>query len=62
MKKQNAMELNEQFKDCPTESHEYEIEGRKYIVVSHFTGTKDLDDVVFRNAYSQAMNEMLRVS
>ena len=36
MKKQNAMELNEQFKDCPTESHEYEIEGRKYIVVSHF--------------------------
>lgn len=58
MKKSNAEELNEQFKDCPTEKKEYEIDGRKYIVVSHFTGQKDLDEVVYKNAYDQAMNEV----
>ncbi len=58
----NAKELNEQYKDCPTQMMEIEIEGRKYIVVSHFTGKKDLDDVVYKNAYDRAMNEVLRAS
>ena len=58
----NAKELNEQYKDCPTQMMESEIEGRKYIVVSHFTGKKDLDDVVYKNAYDRAMNEVLRAS
>ena len=59
MKTANAKELNEKFKDCPTQMTEIEIEGRKYIVVSHFTGRKDLDDVVYKNAYKQAMDEVL---
>ena len=59
MKTTNAMELNEQFKDCPTQTQEYEIEGKKYIVISHFTGQKDLDDVIYTNAYKQAMSEVL---
>lgn len=59
MKTTNAKELGEQYKDCPTHTQEYEIEGRKYIVVSHFTGKKDLDEVVYKNAYNQAMDEVL---
>ena len=58
----NAKELNEQYKDCPTQMMEIEIEGRMYTVISHFTGQKDLDDVVYRNAYDRAMNEVLRAS
>ena len=60
MKKTNAKELNEQYRDCPTQEQEYEIEGRKYIVVSHYVGEKDLDEVVYRNAYDRAMSELLR--
>ena len=59
MKTTNAKELGEQYKDCPKQTQEYEIEGRKYIVVSHFTGKKDLDEVVYKNAYNQAMDEVL---
>ena len=59
MKTANAKELNEKFKDCPTQITEIEIEGRKYVVISHFTGLKDLDDVVYKNAYKQAMDEVL---
>ena len=60
MKKTNAKELNEQYRDCLTQEQEFEIEGRKYIVVSHYAGEKDLDEVVYRNAYDQAMSELLR--
>lgn len=60
MKKTNAKELNEQYRDCPTQEQVFEIEGRKYIVVSHYAGEKDLDEVVYRNAYAQAMKELLR--
>ena len=59
MKTANAKELNDKFKDCPTQMTEIEIEGRKYNVISHFTGQKDLDDVVYKNAYKQAMDEVL---
>ncbi len=60
MKKTNTKELNEQYRDCPTQEQEYEIEGRKYIIVSHYVGEKDLDEVVYRNAYDRAMSELLR--
>ena len=60
MKKTNSKELNEQYRDCPTQEQEYEIEGRKYIIVSHYVGEKDLDEVVYRNAYDRAMSELLR--
>lgn len=59
MKNTNAKELNEQYRDCPTNEQEYEIDGRKYIVVSHYVGKKDLDEVVLNDAYYQAMNELL---
>lgn len=59
MKTTNAKELNEHYKNCPTHEQMYEIEGRKYIVVSHYTGKKNLDEVVYKNAYDQAMSELL---
>ena len=59
MKTQNVTELNERFKDCPTRQIQVEHEGRKYIVISHFTGQKDLDDVIMKSAYSRAMSETL---
>ena len=33
-------ELKQQFKDFPTAQKEYEIDDRKFIVVSHFVGEK----------------------
>ncbi len=59
MKTTNAKELNEKFKDCPTKEKEIVIDGRTYIVISHYTGQKDLDDVVYKTAYNQAMSELL---
>ena len=59
MKTTNAKALNEHYKDCPTQEQEFEIEGRKYMIISHYTGKKDLDEVVYRNAYNQAMDEVL---
>ena len=58
MKTTNAKELNDKFKDCPTQEQEFEIEGKKYMIISHYTCKKDLDEVVYRNAYNQAMDEV----
>ena len=59
MKQKTMQELNEQYKDCPQRENEYTVCGQKMIVVSHFIGDKDLDKVVYKNAYNQAMSEML---
>lgn len=50
-------EMNEQYKDCPMRTAEYEVDGKKYIVHSHFVGTKDLDEVIGRIAFDLAMND-----
>ena len=60
MKNANASELKKQFKECPTQVKEYMIGGRKFIVISHFTGKKNLDEIVFKNSYKKAMAETLR--
>ena len=52
-------ELNEKFKDCPTRISEYNINGKKFIVKSHFVGTKDLNKTLYDIAYKKAMSEML---
>lgn len=56
----NVAELNEKFRDCSTETNEYEINGVKYRVISHFTGTKDVDEVIFKLALEKAMDETLK--
>lgn len=39
-------ELNDKYSACPVRVSEYEINGSKYKVHSHFVGEKDIDDVI----------------
>ena len=50
-------EMNEQNKDCPVSVTEQIIDGKKYIVRSHFIGEKDIDTVIRNIAFNRAMNE-----
>ena len=59
MKNKTMQEMNEQFRDCPVQVNEYEVDGRKYRVTSHFTGNKDINDVMYNYAVNKAMGEML---
>ena len=59
MRKTTLTELNEKFKDYPTRTAEYYINGKKIIVKSHFVGTKDLNKVLYDIAYNKAISEML---
>lgn len=38
---------------------EYEIDGKKYVVHSHFVGNKDIDKVISEIAFNKAMAETL---
>lgn len=58
-KKSTMFELNEKYKDCPVSVNEYLINGKKYIVHSHFVGDKDIDTVIRNIAFNKAMNEIL---
>ena len=51
--------MNERYKNCPVRESLYEIDGVKIIVVGHFTGKKDLNEVLYNNAVDRAMSEML---
>ena len=59
MKNRTMQEMNEQYKNCPVQINEYEVDGRRYHVHSHFIGDKDINDVMYRYAEDRAMNEML---
>ena len=45
MKNKTMQEMNEQYKDCTVHINEYEVDGRRYRVHSHFVGDKDINDV-----------------
>lgn len=55
-------EMNDAYKDCPVRTSEYMIDGKKYIVKSHFVGVKELNDVLYRIAFEQAMDEVLKTA
>ena len=55
----DIFEYAEQHKDCPEHTNEYDINGNKYIVHSHFVGTKDIDKVLMDIAERQALDEVL---
>ena len=59
MKNKTMQEMNEQYKDCPVQVNEYQIDGTIYKVVSHFVGDKDINDVMYQYAENKAMSEML---
>ena len=57
--KPTMFELNNQHRDCPVHTNEYEIDGKKFIVHSHFIGSKDIDKVISEIAFNRALNESL---
>ena len=59
MKNRTMQEMNEQYKDCPVQVNTYEVDGRTYIVHSHFIGDRDISDVMYQYAENKAMSEML---
>ena len=59
MKNKTMQEMNEQYKDCPVQVNTYEVDGRTYIVHSHFIGERDINDAMYQYAENKAMSEML---
>ena len=59
MKNRTMQEMDEQYKSCPIHVNEYEVDGRRFRVHSHFIGDKDINDVMYRYAEDRAMREML---
>lgn len=55
-------ELNERHKACPVRTNEYEIDGKKFIVHSHFIGSKDIDKIISEIAFNRALNESLNTN
>lgn len=51
-------ELNEAYLNCPTKINEYIIDGKKYIVHSHFIGEKDIDTVISGIAMHRAESDI----
>lgn len=51
-------ELNEKYKDCPVRTSRYFVDGKEYIVHSHFCGNKDIDKVISTIALNRAMSDM----
>lgn len=62
MNNKTLQEMKDAYKDCPVRTSEYTIDGKKYIVNSHFVGAKELDDVLYRIAFEQAMDEVLKTA
>ena len=50
-------ELNERYKDKPTDTATYEIEGQTFIVTAHFVGEKNLYKVIHDHAFHRAMED-----
>ena len=55
-------ELNEKYASSPVKTREYEIDGKKFIVHSHFIGSKDIDKVISEIAFNRALNESLKTN
>ena len=62
MKDKTMFELNEEYKNFPIRTAEYMIDGKKYVVKSHFVGEKVLNDVLYRIAFQKAMDETLKTA
>ena len=60
--KPTMFELNERYKDSPVRTNEYEIDEKKFIVHSHFVGSKDIDKVISEIAFNRALTESLNTT
>lgn len=55
--KTNLNELNAKYSACPVYENEYVINGQKFIVHSHFVGSKDIDKVIGEIAFNHAVSD-----
>ena len=60
--KPTMFELNERYKESPVRTNEYEIDGKKFTVHSHFIGSKDIDKVISEIAFNRALTESLNTT
>ncbi len=57
MKKQ-LQELKQEFSNFSTSQNEYVVNDKRYIVVSHFVGNKNINEILIKLAQKQAYSEM----
>lgn len=57
MKKQ-LQELKQEFSNFSTSQNEYVVNDKKYIVVSHFVGNKNINEILIKLAQKQVYSEM----
>lgn len=60
--KPTMFELNEKYASSPVRTREYEVDSKRFIVHSHFIGSKDIDKVISEIAFNRALNESLNES
>lgn len=58
MKGTTLTEMNEKYKNCTVRTNRYLIDGKEYIVHSHFCGSKDIDKVISSIAFNRAMSDV----
>lgn len=60
MKNNRTMqEMNVQYKDCKTEKHEYQVGEDRCVIVRHYCGDRDINEVLYRNAFERAFSEVM---
>ena len=52
-------QLSAEHGSAPTSTREYEVGGKKYIVISHYAGKKDLGTTIQRLAAERAYTETM---
>ncbi len=50
--------MNERNADKPSANNYYDIDGKRYSVVSHFVGDKDIKAIIKKSAMQKALREI----
>ena len=61
MKNRTMQEMNEQYKSCKSEKHEYQVSDEKCVIVRHYCGDRDINEVLYRNAFERAFSEVMEM-
>lgn len=62
MKNNRTMqEMNVQYKGCKTEKHEYQVGEDRCVIVRHYCGDRDINEVLYRNAFERAFSEVMEM-
>ena len=56
--KKIPQQLIKQYASCPISQNEYGSDGKKFTVIRHFTGDKNINQVIYRLAQDRADREM----